>query len=303
MSSEPAPATRDAVTPEVVRSGDEPPTLMTPPDPPRRSRAGRNLPVAVAVSIALGALVILSLFTVKGIFVGVVIVAMWVAIWELGTSMREHAIRLPYIPVGVGSAAILVAAYAKGTDGMVAAFGLTVVAVLVWRLLDGQDGYLRDVTAGVFVTSYLPLLAGFAMLMLAADDGDRRILFFIIVVIASDIGGYAVGVLFGRHPMAPSISPKKSWEGFGGSVALCLVAGGVGLPVLLDGEWWQGVLVGLAVVCTAVLGDLAESMIKRDLGVKDMGSLLPGHGGLMDRLDSLLPSAPVVWLLLVAFLS
>jgi phosphatidate cytidylyltransferase len=303
MSSEPAPATRDAVTPEVVRSGDEPPTLMTPPDPPRRSRAGRNLPVAVAVSIALGALVIVSLFTVKGIFVGVVIVAMWVAIWELGTSMREHAIRLPYIPVGVGSAAILVAAYAKGTDGMVAAFGLTVVAVLVWRLLDGQDGYLRDVTAGVFVTSYLPLLAGFAMLMLAENQGARWILLFIIVVIASDIGGYAVGVLFGRHPMAPTISPKKSWEGFGGSVALCAIAGGVGLPVLLDGTWWQGVLLGLAAVSTAVLGDLSESMIKRDLGVKDMGHLLPGHGGLMDRLDSLLPSAPVVWLLLVAFVS
>ena len=285
MTSEPSP-------------GGLPPEIQSPP-----SRAGRNLPIAVGVSVVLGVVIIVSLFTVKQLFVGVVAAAIVVGIWEISTAMRQHQIRLPIAPVAVGAVAMLVAAYAEGTDGLVAAFALTVVAVLVWRLLDGQVGYLRDVTAAIFVAAYLPLLAGFAMLMLAEDDGPRRILFFIIVVIASDIGGYAVGVLFGKHAMAPTISPKKSWEGFGGSVALCAIAGGVGLPVLLDGTWWQGVLLGLAVVCTAVLGDLSESMIKRDLGVKDMGHLLPGHGGLMDRLDSLLPSAPVVWLLLVAFLS
>ncbi len=278
--------------------GGTPAESMPPP-----SRAGRNLPIAVGVSVVLGVVIIVSLFTVKQLFVGVVAVAILVGIWEISTAMRQHQIRLPIAPVAVGAVAMLVAAYAEGTDGLVAAFALTVVAVLVWRLLDGQMGYLRDVTAAIFVTAYLPLLAGFAMLMLAEDDGPRRILLFIIVVIASDIGGYGVGVLFGKHAMAPTISPKKSWEGFGGSVALCAIAGAVGLPVLLDGAWWQGVLLGLAVVCTAVLGDLSESMIKRDLGVKDMGHLLPGHGGLMDRLDSLLPSAPVVWLLLVAFLS
>jgi phosphatidate cytidylyltransferase len=277
--------------------------VPTPQPAPAAPRAGRNLPTAFAVGLGLGAVVLVSLFTRKELFVGVLIATVVVAILEIGVAMRQHQIRLPYVPVGVGGAAILVAAYAQGTDGMVAAFGLTVVAVLVWRLLDGQDGYLRDVTAGIFVTTYVCLLAGFAMLMLSAHDGARRILFFIIVVIASDIGGYAVGILAGRHPMAPSISPKKSWEGFAGSVAFCAVAGGVGLPLLLHGRWWQGVIIGLATVCSAVLGDLAESMIKRDLGVKDMGRLLPGHGGMMDRLDSLLPSAPVVWLLLVAFLS
>ena len=197
---------------------------------PPSSRAGRNLPIAVGVSLVLGVLIIGTLFTVKQLFVGVVAAAMLVGIWEISTAMRQHQIRLPIAPVAVGAVAMLVAAYAEGTDGLVAAFALTVVAVLVWRLLDGQTGYLRDVTSAIFVTAYLPLLAGFAMLMLAEDDGPRRILFFIIVVIASDIGGYAVGVLFGKHPMAPSISPKKSWEGFGGSVVLCAVAGGVGCP-------------------------------------------------------------------------
>ena len=109
----------------------------------------------------------------------------------------------------------------------------------------------------------------------------------------SDIGGYAAGVLFGKHPMAPSVSPKKSWEGFAGSVVACVV-GGVALVVrwLLDGPWWAGVVLGAVAAVGATLGDLCESMIKRDLGIKDMGSILPGHGGLMDRLDSLLHRRP-----------
>jgi phosphatidate cytidylyltransferase len=157
---------------------------------------------------------------------------------------------------------------------------------------------LKDVAAGLFVSAYAPLLAGFAMLMLAADDGPRRVLTYVIVTICSDIGGYAAGVLAGRHPMARSVSPKKSWEGFAGSVVACVVAGAATVSLLLDGPWWGGCLLGVAVVLAATLGDLGESMLKRDLGIKDMGSLLPGHGGVADRLDSLLVAAPVAWLLL-----
>jgi len=123
---------------------------------------------------------------------------------------------------------------------------------------------------------------------------------FILAVVLSDTGGYAAGVLFGRHKLAPRVSPAKSWEGLGGSLVMTIVGTAVSVPLLLDGAWWQGALIGAAVVVTATLGDLGESLLKRDLGVKDMGSLLPEHGGVMDRLDSLLPTAPVVALLLAA---
>jgi phosphatidate cytidylyltransferase len=270
------------------------------PTAPQPSRAGRNLPLAIGVGVVLGALVLLTLLSDLA-FTALVAVALGVAAWELCGALRVVGIGAPLVPVVVGGTAMFAAAYSSGTDGLVVAMALSLLAVMVWRLFDGPDGYLRDVSAGAFVLAYLPLLAAFAVLMVRQDQGVERIVTFIVVVIASDIGGYALGVLFGKHPMAPRISPKKSWEGFGGSVLLCCLAGALSLPLLLEATWWEGILLGLAVVCTAVLGDLCESTVKRDIGVKDMGTLLPGHGGIMDRLDSLLPSAPVVWLLLSAF--
>jgi phosphatidate cytidylyltransferase len=193
---------------------------------------------------------------------------------------------------------MLVSAFIAGEEGLLVAFALTSFGVLLWRLIDGMDGAARDVAAGVFVAAYVPFLAGFAMLLVSEPDGPQRVVVFIAVTVANDIGGYAAGVLFGRHPMAPRISPKKSWEGFAGSLVLCVVVG-IGLVVvLLGGSWWAGAAVGLASVVTATVGDLSESLIKRDLGVKDMGTLLPGHGGIMDRLDSLLPTAPAAYFLL-----
>ncbi|HYN75453.1 MAG TPA: phosphatidate cytidylyltransferase [Candidatus Limnocylindria bacterium] len=268
--------------------------------PAAASRAGRNLPLAIGVGVSLVILILLSLLSPLA-FTVLVAVALGVAAWELCTALAAGDIRVPLVPVLLGGTAMYAATYAAGTDGLVIGLALSVIAVLVWRLFDGADGYLRDVSGGLFVLGYLPLLAGFAVLMVTQDQGVERIVTFILVVVASDVGGYALGVLFGKHPMAPRISPKKSWEGFGGSVLFCAVAGAIALPLLLEAPWWQGLLLGLALVCTAVLGDLCESMVKRDLGVKDMGNLLPGHGGLMDRLDSLLLSAPVAWLLLSVF--
>lgn len=267
-----------------------------------KRRAGRNLPAALAVGLSMGALALVTLFTVKATFLLYMGAAAGVALWELDRALTTRGIRLPLVPVAAGGAAALVLSYWEGAQALVATLAVTVVVILAWRLPSGTAGYLRDVTAGVFALAYLPLLASFVSLMLAAPDGARRTLVFLILAVCSDVGGYATGVLFGKHPMAPAISPKKTWEGLAGSLVACVVAGGITLPLLLHGHAWQGVLTGLAALAAAILGDLAESMIKRDLQIKDMGSVLPGHGGVLDRIDSLLIAAPVVWLLLAIFL-
>ena len=276
----------------------EPVPMQAVPPPERRTRAGRNLPAAIGVGLALGAVVLLSLYLWKPAFVGVVVAAIVLAAWELTNAFGSGRIRVPVVPLAVGAAAIIVSAYAGGSEAMVVALALTVFAMMLWRSPENPQGYVRDVTAATFAALYLPFLAGFAVLLLRPDDGPNRVVVFIVLTVLSDVGGYVAGVLFGKHPMAPTVSPKKSWEGFAGSAVFCAVGGAIALPTLLDGEAWQGVVCGLAVMVTATLGDLGESMIKRDLGIKDMGSLLPGHGGIMDRLDSLLPAAPVTFLLL-----
>ncbi len=267
-----------------------------PPLPP--GRAGRDLPVAIAVGVTLAALVLVSLYVYQAAFVCLAALAVGLGVVELAYVLRNRRIEVPRVPVLVGAVAMLLSAYAAGESGLLVALALTLLAVLLWRIPYGPDGYVRDTSAALFATVYVPFLAGFAVLMLRAPDGADRVTTFVLVTVLSDIGGYVAGVLFGRHQMAPQISPRKSWEGFAGSVLACTCGGALAVTELLDGAWWAGALVGLGVVVTATLGDLGESMIKRDLGVKDMGRLLPGHGGVMDRLDSLLPTAPIAYLLL-----
>jgi phosphatidate cytidylyltransferase len=270
--------------------------------PVASSRAGRNLPAAIAVGLGLGVLIICSLVLYKALFLIVVAVTIGVALWELGHafSLRDTVTPLPLMLVG--STGMLVGAYFGGARVLVVVFAASVLATSLWRMSRGQDGFVRDVSATVFCLVYAPLLAAFVSLLLAADDGVQKVLTFIIVTIASDIGGYAVGASLGRHPMAPRISPKKSWEGFVGSTAGCAIAGVLCVVLLLDGEWWVGLILGAVAVVAATFGDLLESIIKRDLGVKDMSNILPGHGGVMDRLDSLLATVPFVWLVLTFLL-
>jgi phosphatidate cytidylyltransferase len=267
----------------------------------RRIRTGRNLPAALAVSAVMGGLVLLTLLTVKATFLLYVGIVVAIALWELEHALGTRGIHLPLIPIAVGGVAMVTLAYFESSRSVLAATALTVVAVLAWRLPGGADGYVRDVSAGVWAVVYLPLMAVFVALMVAAPDGARRALTFVILTVCSDTGGYLAGILLGKHPMAPRISPKKTWEGVGGSLLVCLAAGVVTVHWLLGGYVWQGVLLGAAAVCAATLGDLVESMVKRDLEIKDMGHLLPGHGGILDRIDSLLVMAPVVWLLLAVF--
>ncbi len=267
-----------------------------------KGRAGRNLPVAVGVGVGLGGLAVLTLFTVKATFLLYMGIALAIALAELTSALAKRDINIPVIPVAAGGAAVVICAYWLGPRYALASLGLTVIAILAWRLFGGASGYVKDTTAGIFATAYLPLMGSFVAAMLVPADGPRRVLSFLILTICSDIGGYFAGITAGRHPMAPAISPKKTWEGFAGSVAACLVAGWLCVTLLLHGHPWQGVLTGAAVVLAATLGDLVESLIKRDLDIKDMGTVLPGHGGILERLDSLLVAAPVVWFLLYLFI-
>jgi phosphatidate cytidylyltransferase len=280
----------------------EHPTAAVPPvQCSRNTRAGRNLWAAITVGLLMGAAVLVALCTVRQLFIGVVAAMVAVSSWELAGALRRASIQVALPPVFLGGQAMVWLAWPFGRDGILVAFVLTALACLLWRFPRGAAGYVRDVTASVFSAAYVPGFAAFATLLVVPIDGAARALCLILAGVASDVGGYATGVLGGRHLMAPTISPKKSWEGFIGSLVAGIAAGCLSVTSLLGGQLWQGVLFGGAIVFTATGGDLVESLIKRDLGVKDMGTVLPGHGGLMDRLDSLLPSAVVSWLLLSLF--
>ncbi len=274
--------------------------MTTTEQAPATSRAGRNLPAAIAVGVVLAAVALGSLFFDKRWFLLLAAAAMVAAVVELGGALRHADIRLPTTPLVAGVLGVIAAGWFLGAAGVAVGLALTTLLVLLWRAFWGPTGFVADATAGVFTVGYLLMAGGFATLLVAAEDGPFRIVAWLLLVVASDVGGYTAGVLAGRHPMAPTISPKKSWEGFAGSVTACVLLG-VGVVVwALDGPWWAGALLGLSMAVAATLGDLAESLLKRDIGVKDMGSLLPGHGGVMDRLDSIALSAPVAWIVLTA---
>lgn len=277
--------------------------------PPKKDhgRAGRDLKAAVASAVVLLSAIAASLLFWKPAFMAIVAAAVVVAVWELRKGLLAKDIDLPEQPLMVGGVVMVGVAYVWGSAALVTATAVSALVVMLWLLRRGIDGYVKNATASVFALVYLPFLGSFVALMLAEggrdgggldDKGVQGIITFILVTIASDIGGYIAGVLFGKHPMAPVISPKKSWEGFAGS-AIGTIAAGVALVVwLLEGDWWIGVALGVIAVVMATLGDLCESVIKRDLGIKDMSQVIPGHGGLMDRLDSLLATIAPIWLLL-----
>jgi phosphatidate cytidylyltransferase len=272
-----------------------------PASEPKRTRTGRNLPAAIAIGVVLGGLVLVTLFTVKSTFLAYMGAVVGVGLWELRQALADRGISIPLIPIVAGGAAMFTLAYWYGTQPALAALAITVLVLMAWRLPGGPPGYLRDLSASVLALAWVPMLGVFVPLMLSMPDGARRTLIFILLAVCSDVGGYFAGIFTGRHPMAPGISPKKTWEGFGGSVVACLAAGAITLPLLLHAHVWQGLVLGAVAVAAATLGDLVESMIKRDLEIKDMGRVFPGHGGAMDRLDSLVFVAPVAWLVMIVF--
>ena len=265
-------------------------------------KAGRNLPAAVASGLVLAILVIVSLVTIKWLFGVLAVAALLVAVHEFVSVLRSKGIHVARTPVYIATAAIPSAAYLWGLEAQLAATGIAILAVMMWRLRRGAQGFVADISVSVMLVAYLPFMAAFLMLTLSADNGPWRVFVFILLTVSNDIGGYAVGVLFGKHPIAPQISPKKSWGGLFGSVVLQSVVGIVAFIYIFDAPWWQGLIAGVVLTVSATGGDFIESAVKRDLGVKDMGTVVPGHGGIMDRLDSLVPNAFVSWVLFSIFL-
>ena len=274
------------------------------PEPTKKAgRAGRNLPAAIGVGAFLGFGVIAILVFAPLGWVPVVALAMAVATHEVVKRLRTAGYSIPIVPLLVGGQAMVWLTWPFGPAGALGAFGATVVVSMIWRLLSGgmknaPVNYLRDVTTTIFLAAWIPLFGAFGVLLVYPEDGRWRVLCLMLGVVFSDIGGYAAGVLFGKHPMVPAISPKKSWEGFAGSLIFGTAASVLAVTFLLEKPAWVGIPLGLMLVVTGTLGDLIESQVKRDLGIKDMGTLLPGHGGLMDRLDSVLPSAVATWVVL-----
>jgi phosphatidate cytidylyltransferase len=275
-------------------------TRQEPAAPPAGAgRAGRNLPAAIGVGVTLGAIVLTSLFAWRPAFLIVVVAAVWVATWEMVRAVRASGARPPLVPLVAGGSAMTGLAWYGGAEALTLGLVATAVAALVWRLADGPAGYQRDVAMAILISVYVPFLGGFAVLLARPGDGALRVVATLAGVVLSDTGGYIAGVFLGKHPMAPSVSPKKSWEGFAGSLVAAAAGGAVMLYLMFDAAWWYGALFGLAVSAASALGDLAESLLKRDLGIKDMSNLLPGHGGLMDRLDSVLFALPTAYAVLV----
>jgi phosphatidate cytidylyltransferase len=282
-------------------------STSTPVPAKDHGRAGRNLPAAIASAVVLVALIVVTLVVWKTLFMVVVAAAVLVAVWELHRGFAAKGIDLPEQPLMAGGVIMVVVAYFYGAPALVTATAVTALVTMLWLLHRGVHGYVQNASASVFALVYVPFLGSFVALLLReggatdftrVDAGVKGIFTFIAVTAGSDIGGYIAGVLFGRHQMAPVISPKKSWEGFAGSAVFCVAVGVAMVVWVLDADWWIGVCLGLITVVMATLGDLCESVIKRDLGIKDMSQVIPGHGGLMDRLDSLLATVAPIWLLL-----
>jgi phosphatidate cytidylyltransferase len=276
----------------------------------KKSRAGRNLPAAIAVGAVLAFTIVAILIWDRYLWVFLLTAAMPLATHEVVRRLREAGYVIPVIPLLAGGELMIWLAWYFHAVGALAGFGITAVVCMFWRLALGapsspqgsadspSENYLRDVAATVFVAAWVPLFASFSVLLVYPTNGSARVFCLMIGVVASDVGGYAVGVLFGKHPMVPSISPNKSWEGLAGSLFFGITAVTLTATLLIHKPAWIGLLLGLTIVATATLGDLVESQIKRDLGIKDMGRILPGHGGLMDRLDGTLPSAVATWTVL-----
>lgn len=273
------------------------------------ARTGRPLLRAILVGLTLGAALLVSLIVVKELYMLFAAALIGFTSFELASALRFAGRDVPRVPTVVAALAVVPAAFYWGATGHWLITLAGVVVISLWRLVEllrpsnrvSPMDLLKDIGAGAFIMAYVAFMGGYTVLLTAQDGGQWWTLAFLIIVVAVDTGAYASGLAFGRHKMAPIISPGKTWEGFAGSVVVAIVAGVLLALFMLGQPWWVGIILGVVIVGTATIGDLSESLIKRDLGIKDISTWLPGHGGFLDRVDSSLLSGAAAFALFLIF--
>ena len=261
-------------------------------------KAGRKLLPSIGVGLSLIALVWFALSYQREVFAIVVAVAVILGLREIVRAFAARSIIISFNALTVAAIGLAYAAWNGGVGGLAVGTAIAIPLLLIRALIQGPEGFVAKATATTFSLLYLPFLAGFLILLAVPSTGFQRVMTFMVLVGCNDTFGYIIGVLLGKHPLVPKISPQKTWEGLVGSVVFTIIGGCLAFHYIVDMHWWIGIIVGLMIVFTATCGDLIESAMKRVMSLKDMGTLLPGHGGMLDRLDSVVLSAPAMWLAL-----
>jgi len=267
-------------------------------------RTGRNLLGAIVAGLLFGAFVLVSLIIFKWLFVIFAVVVLGICTLELANAMRVRGWYVPRILSVVVTVVSMPVAFFGGLVMTAIVIALGTVIILVTQIITSDRAAYVDkaplrqrMFAAMFVQAYVSVLGGVCVNLVAHDDGQWWVLAFLIVVVSIDTGAYVTGLLFGKHLMAPRISPKKTWEGFAGAGVISLISGGLVVTLMLHLPLWFTPIFSIPILFSAVWGDLGESQLKRVIGVKDMSNWLAGHGGFLDRLDSILPTALVVFVI------
>ncbi len=280
---------------------------MTDPVAPQagapREVGGRDLPVAIAVGVVLAALFLGSLFAGALALTIVISLLIVLAVYEAAIEFDKVGIQVEPWTTTAASLSTIWLAYHLGFEGQVAGMAITFGLAVAVQMIDRhRTDVLRRLAVTVFLGIWIGLLASYAVLLRQQVDGEVVTLAVIGAAIFADIGGFAVGVNFGRTKIAPAISPNKSLEGLIGGLVLAAVVAAVVLPQVGD-RFTVGASIAVALLAGVggFLGDLAESMVKRDVGIKDFGHLIPGHGGALDRVDGILLALPLGFYALALF--
>lgn len=247
--------------------------------------------------------VVIGLFFVPMVIVAVAALAAAVGTWEVGQALNhKRGMRVPIIPAVVTGALLPFAAYFGGGEALILSVLGAVSLLTLWRAFGQKSGMLLSIMGGIFVMCWVPFMLALAVLIFREDNGAAKVFTIVLMAIGNDTWGYIAGVFFGKHPMAPRISPKKTWEGFAGSMIGSMIVGVLCAVFLLGAPWWNGIVIAVLLVVASTVGDLSESMVKREIGIKDMSNILPGHGGVMDRLDSIVFAAAIGYVIFAALL-